>query len=87
MRNAVMAIWFGFCAACSNQATTGAGPTPSAVTKPPPGTAADRSGLTAPPTPTSAPAPTASGSTPTSTTSGILVFNQFDPPVPIQVNR
>ena len=34
MRNAAMAILFGFCAACSNQAATA--PTPSAVLSHPP---------------------------------------------------
>jgi hypothetical protein len=77
MRNAAMAILFGFCAACSSQAVTG--PTPSAVAKPH-GTAPDRSERTTPPTPSSASATTASGS-------GIMVLNQFDPPVPIEVNR
>jgi hypothetical protein len=47
MRNAAMAILFGFCAACSNQAAMS--PSPSTVAKPP-GTAPDRSGRTTPPT-------------------------------------
>jgi hypothetical protein len=82
MKSAVLAILIGLCAACSNQAATGA--TPRAVAKPA-GTIPDRSaGTKRPPT---APATTANGSTPTSTTSGIMVLNQFDPPVPIQVNR
>jgi hypothetical protein len=83
MRNAAMAILFGLCAACSNQAATG--PTPPVVAKPP-ATVPDSSGVARPPTPSS-PATTARESMPPSGTSGIMVLNQFDPPVPIQVSR
>jgi hypothetical protein len=81
MRNAAMAILFGFCAACSNQAATG--PTSPGVAKPP-AAVPDSSRVARPSTPSS-PATTASGSMPTS--SGIMVLNQFDPPVPIEVSR
>ena len=81
MKNAAMAIMIGLCAACSNQAVTA--PALSTVAKPPvPATP----GAATPPRPSSVPTTTASGSTLTPATSGVTVFNQFDPPVPIQVN-
>jgi hypothetical protein len=80
MRNAGLAILFGLSAACSNPTA----PTPSTVTKPP---AVSARGAATPPGPSSIPASTGSGSTLTPSTSGVMVLNQFDPPVPIEVNR
>jgi hypothetical protein len=84
MRNAAMAILFALCAACSNQAATV--PTPSTIAKPPAAVPAG-SGAATPPGSSSVPASTGSGSTLTPATSGVMVLNQFDPPVPIEVNR
>jgi hypothetical protein len=81
MRNAAMVILFGLCTACSNQAATV--PTPSAFT---PATAPTRQGDATPAGPSTVPT-TASGSTLTPAMSGVTGLNQFDPPVPIQVNR
>jgi hypothetical protein len=81
MKSAAMAILFGLCAACSNQAVTG--PAPPTVAKP---LSTDSSGVARPLKPSS-PATTARESTPPPTASGIMVLNQMDPPVPIQVSR
>jgi hypothetical protein len=81
MRNAAMVILFGLCTACSNQPATA--PTPSTVA---PATAPTRQGAATPAGPSTVPT-TSSGSALTPATSGVTVLNQFDPPVPIQVNR
>jgi hypothetical protein len=81
MKNAALAILFGLNAACSNQTAT-----PSTIAKPP-ATVPATQGPARPPGALSVPTTTASGATPTSTTSGIVVLNQFDPPVPMQVGR
>jgi hypothetical protein len=84
MKSAVLAILIGLCAACSNQAAMA--PTPSIVAKPP-AAVPTTPGAATPPGPSSVPTTTASGSTLTPATSGVTVLNQYDPPVPIQVNR
>ena len=85
MRNATMAILLGICAACSNQTATSPASPPAAAK--PPSTVPDGSRVTTAPRPSTDPATTLGGTTPSSPGSGIMVFNQFDPPVPVQVSR
>ena len=85
MKNATMAMLIGVCAACSNQTTTS--PASPPTTAKPPSTMPDGSKVTTAPKPTTDPATTLGGTTPSSTSSGIMVLNQFDPPVPVQVSR
>ena len=84
MRNATMAMLFGICAACSNQTATSPASPPPAAKQPP--TVPDGSRVTTAPRSSTAPATTLGG-TPSSPGSGIMVLNQFDPPVPVQVSR
>jgi hypothetical protein len=83
MKNAAVAILIGLCGACSNQTVTG--PTSAGIAKPSAAVPAS-SGVARPPTPSS-PAATARDSTRPPAASGIMVLNQFDPPVPIEVDR
>jgi hypothetical protein len=85
MRNATMAMLLGICAACSNQTATSPASPPAAAKQPP--TAPDGSRVTTAPRPSTDPATTWGGTTPSSPGSGIMVLNQFDTPVPVQVSR
>jgi hypothetical protein len=81
MKNAGLAALIGLCTACASQAPPGP---PSPTVAKPAATVPARSGVA--PTP-SLPAATAPDTTTPPAASGISVFNQFDPPVPVQVNR
>ena len=85
MRNATLAVLIGICAACSNQTATSS-PLPPTPAKAPAAQPDGSRGATAP-TPPTDPATSINGTGLSSTSSGIMVLNQFDPPVPIQVSR
>jgi hypothetical protein len=80
----ILSFILGLGAACSKQPPTSTGPAPAADPKAistVPAKAADNAA------PVPGPMTTASGSSPTSPTPGISVFNQFDPPMPLPVSR
>ena len=80
----ILSFILAFGVACSKQPPTSTGPAPAADPK-------AASTVPAKTTDGAAPVPgpmtTASGSSPTTPTPGLAVFNQFDPPMPLPVSR
>jgi hypothetical protein len=80
----ILSFILGLAAACSKQPPTSTGPAPAADPK-------AASTVPAKTADSAAPVPglmtTASGSSLITSTPGIAVFNQFDPPMPLPVSR